>query len=520
MKNLSVVGAIHLASLTLAYPAQAPAAGANPAQEGEGVLSRALTFDGQLRLRYELADPFSYSLGTPAARAGTDLSDDFVAMRTRLGAEFRPDPRVGLRAVIQDSRLWGEEGAANTTANSLTTVGSATDNLDLHEGYLELNQLFARRAGDGALTMRLGRQELSYGDQRLVSPLDWANVARAWDAARLIWMPPGGAKGLRIDVFGSVIRDTASSATGGPVLTADTGISGSGVDQIDDKQEFHGIYATYGFQPLPDWKHKGWQASEVTPILRRHSVDIYGFYRRLADDNLFFSEDGSEGIVKEFTTGMLLKGGALGFDYSGEGVYQGGRYAGDAINAFGVAVTAGYNVPPPLLDGAELRAGVEYDYGSGDSDPTDGKRETFDPIYPFAHNFHGSADLFSWKNGQDLMVKGTVELPRWEDVNPIWFEAQYHWFWLAGERDGWFNAGLGQIRRDPAGDSGRFVGNELDLHLKYTLVDLSAPVAAAPGRHRVWIWLGYTRFFPGEFVEETGDSPDRDFVYAQVQVDL
>ena len=36
--------------------------------------------------------------------------------------------------------------------------------------------------------MRLGRQELGFGRQRLVSPLDWANARRTFDGLTLEWL--------------------------------------------------------------------------------------------------------------------------------------------------------------------------------------------------------------------------------------------------------------------------------------------------------------------------------------------
>ena len=217
-------------------PAETAPPAAPPAEEGkqpsaiEGLL-KALRLDAQLRLRYEIVDPVTYTLATPSTRAGTDLSDDFILMRTRLGVEVRPNRKVAVYFQIQDSRIWGEEGAGNTTQNPSLSAGSAIDNLDLHQAYLDLNDLFERVAGEDALTIRFGRQEMAFGDQRLVSTLEWSNVGRAWDAARLIWTPPGRLEGLRLDAFGSTIRDTASSATGVPVTS-------EGGDQIDDQQQF------------------------------------------------------------------------------------------------------------------------------------------------------------------------------------------------------------------------------------------------------------------------------------------
>ena len=53
---------------------------------------------------------------------------------------------------------------------------------------------------------RLGRQELAFGEQRLVGHLGWVNTGRTLDAARVILR----AKALQVDVFGaSVVRSLA-----------------------------------------------------------------------------------------------------------------------------------------------------------------------------------------------------------------------------------------------------------------------------------------------------------------------
>jgi len=85
--------------------------------------------------------------------------------------------------------------------------------------------------------------------------------------------------------------------------------------------------------------------------------------------------------------------------------------------------------------------------------------------------------------------------------------------------DAWYDAALNQIRRDPSGSSGTFVGNELGIHGRYTLADFAGP-ASVSGPQRLWLWIGYSRFFSGEFVENPGPAPDRDFGYLQVQLDL
>ena len=41
--------------------------------------------------------------------------------------------------------------------------------------------------GDSTLRLRPGRQMLSFGAQRLISPLPWANVWRSWEGLTALW---------------------------------------------------------------------------------------------------------------------------------------------------------------------------------------------------------------------------------------------------------------------------------------------------------------------------------------------
>jgi len=458
-------------------------------------LSRFVRFDGQIRFRYEYFDPFGY------APAQVTTADDAVLMRTRLGALFGLHRHLAARFQIQDSRIWGEEGFATSTspAGSVTT---SLDNLDLHQAYVELKHLFEDFAGEDAVSLRVGRQELSFGDQRLVSPLDWSNVARAWDAARLTIAPPEAPGGLQVDLFASIIRDTSSAATGGGPV---------GVSTVDEKQAFHGLYVAFRELPPPDLGSWSDGKGQSRPILGSHQLDLYTFYRDLADGS-FTAEDGvTTGDVDDVTLGTRLGGELLrnsdgaGFDYSGELAYQIGSFAGDDISAYGYALTAGYTLAGEWLSQTKARVGLEYDYGSGDDDPNDGDRGTFDPLFPFGHKYQGIQDTFSWMNGQDLAFKLDLYPPKVTKISRA--ELHYHLFWLSQAKDGWFNAGLAQIRRDPTGSSGNFVGSEIDVTLEYILL---APFAV--------LWLGYSHFLPGDFVQETGSEPSRDFVFAQLSV--
>ena len=91
------------------------------------------------------------------------IPNAYALLRSRLGAYITPVENVQVFLQVQDSRAFGEEtigGRFNTISN--------TRNLDLHQGYLKVDDLFV----DG-LSAKVGRTELSYGNERLVGPVGW-----------------------------------------------------------------------------------------------------------------------------------------------------------------------------------------------------------------------------------------------------------------------------------------------------------------------------------------------------------
>src|SRR5262249_38082795 len=79
------------------------------------------------------------------------------------------------------------------------------------------------------LWLRVGRQELLYGSQRLISPLDWANTRRTFQGAKLFW----GTDFDFVDAF--VVQ---------PVIPYDGGLS-----PPDHNQLFAGLWYTHRWNP-------------------------------------------------------------------------------------------------------------------------------------------------------------------------------------------------------------------------------------------------------------------------------
>lgn len=80
----------------------------------------------------------------------------------------------------------------------------------------------------------------------------------------------------------------------------------------------------------------------------------------------------------------------------------------------------------------------------------------------------------------------------------------YGVFWLASDTDSWANA----RRRDPTGQSGDFIGHELDIRVR------------APVTRRLDLTLGYAHFIPGAFTRNTGWSAPGNFLYVETATRL
>ena len=95
-----------------------------------------------------------------------------ISQRTRLGGFFSSD-RVTLKITLQDVRVWGDE----TLVTSSGVFGDAAS-IDLAEAWMkfEVTERFS---------VTLGRQTLSYDDERLLSKRNWNQYGVFYDAVLL-----------------------------------------------------------------------------------------------------------------------------------------------------------------------------------------------------------------------------------------------------------------------------------------------------------------------------------------------
>lgn len=361
-----------------------------------------LTVGSQLRLRGESRRNFKFD----DARAGND--EGFLLSRFRVGLTWQPSEQVTGAVELQDARIHGEEAISETR-----TPNVFADQLDVHQAYLDVEAPASSRV---PLAVRVGRQKLVYGSQRLISPLEWVNTARVFDGARIAI---GAGAGRRLDAFATRLVPVA------PRGLNDHGPTGSRLFN----SQLHGVYYTDGAL-LPDGAVEGYW------LLRREG--------RLAD------------AVHTIGTRIDARYGPWAFD--GELAGQTGSYGGLDHRAALVHVGGSFATRLP----GRPQIGAAFNLGSGDDDPDDGVHGTFDNLYPLNHVYYGTMDLFALQNLRNVEVSVDTALPGGASVRV----AYQHFALVAPGTDAWYNAAAGIVHAGGDPNVAADVGSELDVTVR------------------------------------------------------
>lgn len=393
-----------------------------------------LTLGGELRFQMESETNRAFGATEPA-------NDTFQLYRLLMHADLRY--RKLVRLFIQGVEAFDED-------RDLAPRPLDENQWDLQQLFIDLRFLGENQPW----TLRVGRQELSYGNQRLVSPLDWANTRRRFDGVKIL----ARGKDWDFDVF--YVK---------PVL-----VQRKQRDRYDEDFDLYGAYATYKRIP-------------------RHGIDAYVFAVDHTGDPV--NPNNRSGDKSTYTLGGRFWGATAGLDYEAEAAGQWGRWAGDSVCAWAVALDAGYTLEHPR----KPRIGAGFDWATGDRNPTDARVETFDPLFPLGHKYFGYLDLV----GRQNIIGPNVNASFWPLPDKVQVTAAWHYFWLADASDAWYNAAGTPLRRDPSGRGGRNVGNELDITLSWKL-DLHSSLL-----------IGWSHFWDAGFTQATGPSENADLFYVQ-----
>ena len=371
----------------------------------------------------------------------SERDDTYALSRVRLSATVTASKSLSFQAHVQDARVAKKEVGP--------TAAPFRGPFDLRLGFSDIGDAKAPVAA------RLGRQELAFGEQRLLGHLAWVNTGRSWDAARMILR----AKGWQADVFGaSLVRSLPDE-----------------FDKSGNGNRLAGVYAA---------------SSKVIP---QAAVEPYVFWRR--DVNLR-SELTTVGTLSQTTMGARVAGKLPArLDYGVEMAMQRGSLADDSVNAW-----AGHWQMRESLPGAgAIKLTSEYNFATGDDNPTDGQRQTFDQLYPTGHDKLGLADQVGWRNIHHL--REGFEFSPFK-ATPI--SLNYHSWWLAEKTDGLYASSGTQIARVVGGADSSHVGQELDLQITRPLTP------------QLQLAAGYAHMFTGAFLKQA--TPGASYSYPYVMV--
>ncbi len=405
-----------------------------------------------------------------------DNDDSWLLTRFRLGIALKPLPWLKLYAQGQDVREIDSD-RPNIPGVRGTEGG---DEFDLRQAYVEFADYKKFPLG-----VTVGRQTISYGDRRLLADSQWSNFGRTFDAAK-----------LRVQTT----RFSMDAFVGCPVQIKEHVFNDS-----DSADTVAGLYAS-------------------TEAIGPQTTDLFYIYRDKADlqpDLDPTNQTGARGAflgnaqrVSTIGTRWKSKPGALrGWDYGLEAAFQWGEvWNGNRTTprldhrAAAVHAEGGYTFEQAAW---RPRLGLEYNYATGDKDPKDGESESFQNLFPSNHEKYGYIDEFSWRNLHNARFQFSVKPGKTVDV-----ELNYHAFWLAETSDYWYRSnGFSTLRtKTPDGRDVRtigassFAGQELDFVMKW--------------KPRKWLNIdaGYSHFFAGDYLRDTGAHDDADLGYVQTQI--
>lgn len=292
-----------------------------------------LSLGGHVRARAERAENF---LG-----GGTGVrTDNFGLVRAQLHADLH---------VGSNLRLFVEGRQALAQNRDLPGGNRAIDRNDLDWGnaFAEVSGTVLGRSA----VLRLGRQELSMGRERILSPLDWANVRRIFQ--------------------GATLEARQGAFTVGAFVTRPVTLLPTAADVPDVHTLFWGTTIA--------WQRPG-QATLVEGAVLVKATDAAGATPFAQRTTL------TSRIV------LPLEGTPLTAEL--EGGAQVGASGNTAVRAFMFASDLTWS----RREGWAPALTVGYDWSSGTSLGDVPQSSTWDQLYPLAHAYAGYADVLGRRN--------------------------------------------------------------------------------------------------------------------------
>jgi hypothetical protein len=448
------------------------------------------------RLRYEDKE------GSGTTHAGSNF--DFASTPpTTNSNEYwlsRLMPRVGYTGdwistavELRSSYSFGDDRYTATSPGK--NLAEDDGPLQLELGYVTIGDL-----KEFPLTLKVGRQELNFGDQRLVGAAMWLNIPHTFDAVKARYQNSF----LGVDLFAADL----------------VYVRGNHFDASNSQDRLSGAYV------------------DLPGLSKNDVVELYVFARNIArgivtdDWSLVPAPFRFTAPQDTYTLGTHAKskGGAYGpWDYGIEAMVQ----FGNRTAVFpATSVTLAENAPRLdqsawafILQGGYTwkdimwtpRLALIVSSASGDHNSADMNSQTFMNLLPSNHGLYGAMDLSSLQNIEDCRLSFTIK----PSVNTR-LALDVHQQYLEDTHDYWYNV-AGVPRNTPGATPGSGKGFGINPGYSPDLgqeIDVIGGWTVAKG---LLLEGGIGHFFRGDYVKQSlrvVGSKDANYCYAQATMNF
>jgi hypothetical protein len=390
-----------------------------------------LTVTGQLRPRTELRD------GQGTLQKKGEESALFTSQRARLNVGFT-GYRFKVFMALQDVRVWGQDASS---INRTTT--EANNGVMLHEAWTELilNDTVSKFQN---ISLKVGRQEIAYDDQKVLGGLDWLQQARRHDAVVFKFANKGWIFDLGA-AFNQNKELNAGTIYNGIPTAYSAGTNGIGTMYKSFQYAYLGkkfFFGDLSFLFFKDDFNKYTNVTSGTPAV---TTKVFG-----------------KGVWSRNTTGVYYNVNiSRKINLTGSYYHQfGDDKDGRSLSSDLASITSTVQVGRKLFIGP----GVDYLSGTDGTKAVTATSESnlFDPLYGTPHKFWGGMDYFYAANG--FGKQGLLNYflkAKYNAKDNLTFIVELHGFEAANT-----------LSNGAGGTLNSYLGTELDLKMSYNFTKM------------------------------------------------
>ncbi|GAB4165004.1 MAG: hypothetical protein Kow00107_11050 [Planctomycetota bacterium] len=229
------------------------------------------------------------------------------------------------------------------------------------------------------------------------------------------------------------------------------------------------------------------------------SMDLF-FIMKTDDNELVFSETSEQGDHRVYTYGIRGFGKIGDFAYSADLVFQGGNYSSDDIKAFSTEAWLRYE--PDRRFNPKIWVG--YTFASGDKNDSDGKHETFDPLFGNLGDRYSLIGAVSPQNVNWINVGASAN-----PVDEVLVSLNYWYYRRLETNDGWYAWGSNIYNSGPfltGPFDSRTLGHEINVKVDYNFTKFTT------------LTVAYASFFQSDMLQDQNKKENADYFYIEFRL--